>query len=173
MIRRLKGMELYIDPNAMVAENATIVGEVTIGEEANIWYGAVLRGDGGLIRIGAQSSVEDNAVIHGNTDIGCRVIVGHSAVLHACTIEDEVLIGMGAIVMDGVVIGSGSLVAAGSLVLKGTRVPPGSLVMGSPAQVVQATSEQQRASIVKGAHKYVGLARIQLPRFSALQENAT
>lgn len=163
MVREIDGLEMRLHPDAYLAENATLVGEVTLEKGANIWYGAVLRGDCGAIRVGEESSVEDNVVIHGNTVVGKHVIIGHAAVLQNCTIEDECLIGMSATVMDGVIIGTGSLIAAGSLVLKGTIVPPGSLVMGAPAHVVQATSQEQREYILHGPKTYLELAKKQLP----------
>lgn len=166
MIRRIAGLEMKLHPDAFIAEDATLVGAVTLEKDANIWYGAVLRGDMGAITIGAQSAVEDQVVIHGEVVLGERVVVGHCALLHGCTIESECLIGMSATVMDGAVIGAGSIVGAGSLVLKGLQVPPGSLVLGSPAKVVGAVTKEQRENIPLSALSYVDLAALQLPRYA-------
>ena len=145
-----------------VAHNATVVGAVTIGNRANVWYGSVLRGDGDRIDIGPDSNVQDGCVVHADpglpVEVGRRVSIGHRAVLHGCVIEDDVLIGMGAIVLDGARIGAGSLVAAGAVVLAGTAVPPGSLVAGVPGQVRRATTEAERADIVENARQYVVLS---------------
>ena len=126
-------------PSARVAENATLVGDVSLGAEVSVWFGAVLRGDEAAIRVGDGSNIQDNAVVHCDRSfpvlIGKDVTVGHAAILHGCTVEDRCLIGMGAILLNGCVIGSGSLVAAGALVTQDTVIPPGSLVVGSPARI--------------------------------------
>ena len=135
--------------NAYITSRAVVIGDVTIGEESSIWYGAVLRGDINRIEVGHHSNVQDNAVVHLADDFPCLignyVTIGHAAILHACTIEDECLIGMGATVLDGAIIGSQSIVGANALVTMGTVVPPGSLVLGSPAKVVKALSEKEQA----------------------------
>lgn len=167
MIRHIDGMDLTVHPNALVAENATLIGAVAVAAEATIWYGAVLRGDCGKISVGPRSHIEDGAVVHGKTALGSDVIVGHNAVLHGCTVEDGCLIGMSTTVMDGVTVGKGSLIAAGSLVLKNMVIPPGSLVMGQPANIAGQTSYEQRAGILRGSAEYIALARRQLPEFGA------
>ena len=155
-----------IHPTARVADSATVVGRVTLGEEASIWYGAVLRGDEERITVGDGSNIQDNAVLHNEpgfpTVVGRNVTVGHGAILHGCTVEDGVLIGMGAILLNGCVIGAGSIVAAGALVTQGAQVPPGSLVMGSPAKVRRALSPEERAELLADAENYRHLAA-QLP----------
>ncbi|MFD2257046.1 gamma carbonic anhydrase family protein [Luteolibacter algae] len=152
-----------IHPTAFLAKSADIIGRVKIEEQASIWYNSTLRGDINEISVGAQSNIQDNVVVHLSDDYGCHigrlVTVGHSAILHACTIEDEVLIGMGAIVLDGAVIGSRSIVGAGSLVTGGTIIPPGSLVFGSPAKVVRQLSEEEQENVRSWAVKYVKQSR--------------
>lgn len=144
---------------AFVAGSADVVGRVTLGKENSIWYGAVLRGDINEIRIGARSNVQDNAVIHladhHPTVIGDLVTIGHGAIVHACKIEDEVLVGMGACVLDGAVIGKRSIIGAKALVTGGTVIPPGSLVLGSPAKVVRALTDEEQDSVKDWALKYV------------------
>lgn len=152
-----------IDPSAFIASSADLIGAVTVGEEASIWYGAVLRADIEQIVIGPRSNIQDGSVIHlecnQGTRVGEYVTVGHKAILHACTIEDEVLVGMGAIVMDGATIGARSIVGAGALVTMGTQVPPGSLVIGSPAKVVRQLDLEKQRSIKSWADNYVELSR--------------
>src|SRR5438270_626654 len=142
-----------IPTNAFVAPGATVIGDVTLGEESSVWFGAVLRGDINRIVIGPRSNVQDNVVIHLSDAfaavVGALVTIGHGAIVHACTVDDEVLIGMGAIILDGAEIGARSIIGANALVTAGTKIPPGSLVIGSPARVVrQLGSEEQEA--IKG-----------------------
>ncbi len=152
-----------IPSSVFVAASADIIGRVTLGEESSIWYNSTLRGDINQITIGPRSNVQDNAVIHLSDDFGCHVgelvTVGHSAILHACTVRDEVLVGMGAIVLDGAEIGERSIIGAGALVTGGTIIPPGSLVLGSPARVVRALSKEEQAGVRKWALKYVVQSR--------------
>ncbi|HXJ34231.1 MAG TPA: gamma carbonic anhydrase family protein [Candidatus Eisenbacteria bacterium] len=153
-----------LDPTAYVVESATIVGDVVIGPESSVWFGAVVRGDIEAIRIGARSNVQDNATLHVvggkfGTTLGDGVTVGHNAVVHGCTIEDGVLIGMGAIVLDGAVVGAESLVGAAALVAPGTRVPPRSLVLGSPAKVARPLTADELERIRSAASNYVGYAK--------------
>ena len=130
-----------IHPTAFIASTAAVMGDVTLGAEASVWYGAVLRGDMAPIVIGAQSNIQDGTVVHVDEGAPChvgqRVGVGHRVVLHGCTVEDDCLIAMGSILLNGVVIGSGSVVAAGAVVPEGMRVPPRSLVMGVPGRIVR------------------------------------
>ena len=157
-----------IHRSAFVAASADIIGRVTLHEESSVWYHATLRGDINEIVIGPRSNVQDNAVIHLSDDHGCYigelVTVGHSAILHACTVKDEVLIGMGSIVMVGSVIGERSIIGAGALVTGGVIIPPGSLVLGSPAKVVRTLSLDEQAKIKNWAEKYVLGSRIYLER---------
>ncbi len=152
-----------IHPSAFVAASADVIGRVTLEEESSVFYNATLRGDINEIVIGPKSNVQDNGVVHLADDYGCYVgelvTVGHSAILHACTVKDEVLIGMGAIVLDGAVIGERSIIGAGSLVTGGTQIPPGSLVLGSPAKVVKTLSLDDQADIKSWAEKYVRVSR--------------
>jgi carbonic anhydrase/acetyltransferase-like protein (isoleucine patch superfamily) len=145
-----------------VAGNATVVGDVRLGPGSSVFYGAVLRADINSIVIGARSNVQDNVVIHLSDDAGVKVgddcTIGHGAILHACTLEDGCLIGMGATILDRARIGSRSLVGANSLVTQGFTCPPGSLVLGSPAKVVRALSEEEQAGLIKMAAKYVEVA---------------
>ena len=157
-----------IDLSAFIAGSADIIGRVTIPENASIWYTSTLRGDINEIVIGPLSNVQDNAVIHLSDDFGCYVgelvTVGHSAILHACTVKDEALIGMGAIILDGAVIGERSIIGAGALVTGGTVIPPGSLVLGSPAKVVKTLSLEGQSKTKDWALKYVRQSRKFLDR---------
>jgi len=152
-----------IHPEAWVAPNAFIVGDVVINEEVSIWPGCSLRGDIAPIRIGAHSNVQDNAVVHVADNlpaiVGEWVTIGHQATVHACVIEDEVLIGMGAIILDGARIGSRSIVGANATVTAGVQIPPGSLVLGSPGKVVRMLSEAEQADVKRWAERYVVLSR--------------
>jgi carbonic anhydrase/acetyltransferase-like protein (isoleucine patch superfamily) len=152
-----------IEPTAWVAPNATLVGDVGIGADASVFYGAVLRGDVDAIRIGAGSNIQDNVTMHTDSgltmSVGAGVSVGHGAILHGCTIEDDCLVGMGATVLNGAVVGAGSLVAAGAVVLERASVPPGSLVAGVPAKVIRPLSDDERAGLVANARHYVELGR--------------
>lgn len=152
-----------IADSAFVAPGSTVVGDVTIGDQSSVWYSAVLRGDINRIVIGPRSNIQDGSVVHLADDYPCLVgelvTCGHKAILHACTIDDEVLVGMGAIVMDGAEIGARSIIGAGALVTGGTKVPPGSLVLGSPAKVVRSLTAEEQKSIRHWADKYVTVSR--------------
>ena len=145
--------------NVYIAPNATLVGDVVLGKDANIWYGAVLRGDSGTITVGEGSNVQDNAVIHEKTTIGKYCTVGHGAIVHGATIGDGCLIGMGAIVLGGAVLGEGGLVGAGALVTGKTNAPAGSILMGSPAKVEKSMTPEQLVANLKNAAHYVELGR--------------
>jgi carbonic anhydrase/acetyltransferase-like protein (isoleucine patch superfamily) len=153
-----------VHETAWIAPGAVLAGDVEIGEQASVFYTAVVRADLGPIRLGARSNVQDGCVLHTDPGleliIGSGVSVGHRAVLHGCRIEDDVLIGMGAIVMNGAVIGSGSIVAAGALVPEGVVVPPRSMVVGAPGRVRRETTEHELALIALGAGSYVDLAKV-------------
>jgi len=142
-----------------LAKTAVVLGDVTLGDNASVWYGAVLRGDINRIVVGANSNIQDNAVVHLADDFPCLigewVTVGHSAIVHACTVGDECLIGMGATILDGAEIGAQSIVGANALVTGGMKVPPGSLVLGSPAKVVRSLTPEERAGLKYWAEKYV------------------
>ena len=170
MIRKLNDMQMTVAADARIAENATLVGQLTIGSKASVWYGAVLRGDSGHIVVGENCAIEDNAILHSCAVLGRNVVVGHNAIVHGCTVEDDCLIGMNATVLNGAVIGKGSLVAAGSLVKKGMIVPPGSLVMGVPAKIVGPLNDAQREYVASAAQEYLGLSALQLPCWPQLTE---
>jgi len=157
------------DDSNFIAPSADVIGDVTLGAGASVWFHATIRGDVHWIRIGAASNVQDNAVVHVSkgtapTTIGDGVTIGHGAIVHGCTIGDNVLIGMGAIVMDHAEIGAGSIVGAGALVTAGTIVPPGSLVLGRPAKVKRALGEEEVADIAVYARNYL--------RYSAIYRGA-
>jgi carbonic anhydrase/acetyltransferase-like protein (isoleucine patch superfamily) len=151
-----------VDPSAWVAPTASVVGRVRLGPGASVWYGTVVRADLERIEVGAGSNVQDGSVLHADpgrpVTIGEGVTVGHRAVVHGATVEDDVLIGMGSIVLNGARIGSGSIVGAGAVVPEGTEVPPGSLVLGVPGRVRDGQGEEQRRRIVANAEHYVALA---------------
>jgi carbonic anhydrase/acetyltransferase-like protein (isoleucine patch superfamily) len=164
MIRTFGGKRPQLGKGVFLAETCAVIGDVEIGEESSIWYSTVVRGDVMPIRIGARTSIQDNTVIHVTSDfsgttIGNDCTIGHSAIIHACTVEDLCLIGMGSILLDGVRIGRGSLVGAGALVTPGTDIPPGSLVIGSPARVKRTINDKEREQITYGAKHYVELTR--------------
>jgi carbonic anhydrase/acetyltransferase-like protein (isoleucine patch superfamily) len=147
---------------AFVAANATVVGDVTLGAQASVFYGAVLRGDIARIVVGEGSNIQDNAIVHLADDldaiVGAWCTIGHAAIVHACTIEDECLIGMGATVLDGARIGARSIVGANSLVPQRFTCPPGSMIYGSPAKVVRALTAEEQAGLRHWAEKYVVVA---------------
>ena len=140
-----------IDEQAVVADGAVVLGDVTIEKDVSIWYNAVIRGDANSISIGEGTNIQDLAVLHVDADaslaIGKNVTIGHGAILHGCTIKDQALIGMGAIVLNGAVIGKGSMIAAGALVLQNTVVPDGALYMGNPAKFRRMLTEEEPSSV--------------------------
>jgi gamma-carbonic anhydrase len=150
--------------DVFLAPNATLIGDVELGDEASVWFGAVLRGDIGPIRVGARTNVQDLACLHltdgvSTTTIGADVTIGHGAILHGCTVGDRCLIGMGSIVLDNAVIGEGSVIAAGALVPPRMVVPPRSLVRGSPAKVIREVTDEEGMLGLVGAAHYVENAR--------------
>ncbi len=148
-----------LGPNVYIASTAVVLGDVTLGAHSSVWYNAVVRGDINRIVVGDYSNIQDNAVLHLADDFPCLigryVTVGHSAIVHACTVEDECLIGMGATILDGAIIGAQSIVGANALVTQGTVVPPGSMVLGSPAKIVRPLKPVERESLRGWAEKYV------------------
>jgi len=152
-----------IAPDAYVAADAAVVANVEIGPEASVWHQAVLRGDVAHVILGARSNVQDGAVVHTADDlpaiIGNLVTVGHKAIVHACTVEDEVLVGMGSIILDGARIGTRSIIGANATVKQGMEIPPGSLVLGTPAKIVRTLSEAEQDEIKMWALRYVRLSR--------------
>ena len=162
LILPFDGKSPEVEASAWVAPNATLIGSVTLGERASVFYGAVLRGDMDAITIGDDTNLQDNVTMHVDdgvpATVGARVSVGHAAVLHGCTVEDDCLIGMSATVLNGAVIGAGSLVAAGSVVLEGTVIPPRSLVAGVPAKVRREITDEEFAKIQRNADSYLRLS---------------
>jgi carbonic anhydrase/acetyltransferase-like protein (isoleucine patch superfamily) len=148
-----------VSPTAFVAQSANVIGDVTIDDDAVILFGAVMRGDIEGIRFGQGSNLQDNCVIHTDDGhpavVGKFVSIGHGAIVHGATVEDNCLIGMGAVVLNGAVIGEGSLVAAGSVVLEETVVPPGSLVAGVPGKVRRPLTDEEKQAIITNAHNYI------------------
>jgi carbonic anhydrase/acetyltransferase-like protein (isoleucine patch superfamily) len=164
-IRAFAGKRPEIDPSVYIADTATIVGDVHVGARSSIWFGAVLRGDVYHIRVGSETSIQDNTVLHVTHDrfatiVGNRVTVGHSVTLHGCTIGDLCIIGMGATVLDQVEVGERCIVGAGALLTPGTKVPPGHLVVGSPARVKRPLTEAELAWLAASAAHYVELGRV-------------
>jgi len=158
MIIELDGVAPQIHPTAWVAPTAVLIGRVIVGPRANIWFGAVARGDNEPIVIGEGSNVQENSVLHTDMGfpltIGANCTIGHKAMLHGCTIDDGSLVGMGATLLNGAHIGAGSLVGACALVTEGKAIPPGSLVMGSPGKVVRELDEAARQRLLKSAEGY-------------------
>ena len=157
--------------NVYIAETASIIGDVTLEDDVNIWFGAVLRGDMHHIKVGSRSNIQDNAVIHvttavSPTHIGSGVTIGHCAIIHGCTIEDDCMIGMSATVMDDAVIGKGSLVGAGSLVPPNMKIPPKSLVVGVPCKIVRNITDEEYTMIIDRPQEYIDLAEIYLKESS-------
>lgn len=168
MLKGYKQFTPVIDPTAYIAENTSIIGDVEIGSLSSIWYGVRIRGDINSVIIGSGSNIQDNSVVHGDTKtdnpaygktvIGSGVTIGHGAIIHGCIIEDDCLIGMGAIILSGARIGTGSLIAAGALVLEGRQIPPKSLVFGVPGAVKGPIGEEKLASIKASAAHYLEAA---------------
>ena len=155
-----RGIYPEIHPTVFLADGARVIGDVRIGANSSVWFNAVIRGDVCPIRIGERTNAQDNVTLHvthdtGPLNIGDNVTIGHGAVLHACTVEDYSLIGMGAILLDNCVIESWSIVAAGSLVRQGFRVPSGMMVAGVPAKVVRPITDAERASLAESAENYI------------------
>jgi len=156
MYHKVSGTPLF------VAGNATVIGDITFGKEVGIWFGAVIRADKDRIEIGDRSNIQDNCVIHTSKGfpviLGNDVSVGHGAILHGCSIQDRVLVGMGAIVLNGAKVGSGSIIGAGAVITEGKEIPPDSVVVGVPGKIVRQTGADQRQHILNNAVSYVELA---------------
>jgi carbonic anhydrase/acetyltransferase-like protein (isoleucine patch superfamily) len=154
---RVSGVPLF------VAGNATVIGEVTVGKQVGIWFGAVIRADKDRIVIGDRSNIQDNCVVHTSKGfpvmIGNDVSVGHGAILHGCTIGNQVLVGMGAIIINGARVGEGSIIGAGAVITEGKDIPPNSVVIGVPGKIVRQTDNVQQQHILNNAVSYVELAR--------------
>lgn len=150
--------EKRMKDEVFVAPGAIVIGDVVLEKNVNIWYGAVLRGDSGAIRIGQGTNIQDNCVIHEQTTIGQYCTVGHGAIVHGCTVGDGSVIGMGAVVLTGAVIGDGCLVGAGAVVTGKTNAPAGSLLLGSPAKVIKQLTPEQISQQRLEAQHYIQLA---------------
>ncbi|WP_217551858.1 gamma carbonic anhydrase family protein [Streptomyces sp. GbtcB6] len=163
LIVGIGGREPKVEADVFVAPTASVIGDVTLKAGASVWYGAVVRGDVEKITVGAQANVQDNVTLHADpgfpVTVGERVSIGHNAVVHGATVEDDCLIGMGATVLNGAVIGAGSLVAAQALVPQGMVVPPGSLVAGVPAKVRRELSQEEREGVTLNGTLYAELAK--------------
>ena len=164
VIERFLGLSPEIDDTAYIASSAVVSGAVRIGRNASIWHNVTLRGDANYITIGAGTNIQDNSVVHIDssrypTRIGAHVTIGHSAIIHACTIEDLAFIGMGAIVMDGAVIQTGAMVAAGAMVTPGKHVPSGELWAGRPAKKMRDLTDKETQDLAISAERYVELGR--------------
>lgn len=160
MIRPYRGVYPKVAPSAYIDQAATVIGDVTFGERSSIWPSAVARGDVNRIVIGEETNIQDGAVLHGELDrypviLGNRVTVGHMACLHGCVIEDDVLVGIGAIVLNGARVGRGSVIAAGALVPEGMEIPPESMVMGTPAKVRRPVTPEETARFAENAQRYI------------------
>ena len=163
-VYELNGVAPRLGRDVYIADGARVIGDVHLGDEASVWFGAVLRGDYMPIRVGAGTNIQDNAVVHitsgqSGATIGEGVTVGHAAIIHGCTIGSGCLIGMGSIVLDGAVVGEGSFVAAGSLVTPGTLIPPRSFVVGRPAKATRSASDADAIMIRAAAAHYAQYAR--------------
>ncbi|HBK89618.1 MAG: gamma carbonic anhydrase family protein [Cyclobacteriaceae bacterium] len=159
IIKTVRGKSPVVGSNCFLADNAVVVGEVIMGDSCTVWFNAVVRGDVHSITIGSQTNIQDGAIIHCTYQKACTVIgnnvsIAHGAIVHGCTIEDNVLIGMGAIIMDNAVIGEGSVIAAGAIVLSGTRVEPGSLYAGIPARRIKDAGPEMAEVIARTARNY-------------------
>jgi carbonic anhydrase/acetyltransferase-like protein (isoleucine patch superfamily) len=162
LIRAFEGKYPSIHKKSFIADSADIIGEVTIEEEANIWYGAVLRGDVNYISIGRGSNIQDNCTVHTSPRnfpavIGQYVTIGHNAIIHGCVIGDNCLIGMGSIILDGAEIGEGTIIGAGSIVSQGKKIPSGVLCLGSPARVIRELTVEEKQKIKETAKSYISL----------------
>ncbi len=163
MIHAIGDKEPIIHDSAFVAWNAEAAGDIQMAEESSLWFGATIRADIGMVRVGRASNIQDGAVVHVEEDspciIGKNVTIGHGAILHGCIIEDFCLIGMGAIILDKAQIGAKSVVGAGALVTQGKHFPPRSLIVGSPAKAIRTISDEDAARMLKNNLRYVELAK--------------
>lgn len=163
LIKPVRGIQPKFGKDCWMAENATIVGEVEMGDQCTIWFNAVVRGDVNYIKIGNKTNIQDNATIHGTyekapTNIGNNVSIGHNAIVHGCTLKDEVLVGMGAIVMDNAVVGEGAIIAAGAVVLQNTHVEANTIYAGVPAKKVKTVGPENREMQSRIANNYIKYA---------------
>jgi gamma-carbonic anhydrase len=177
MLRPYRGLLPAVHASAYVDATAQVIGDVEIGEESSVWMNVVIRGDVHRIRIGRRTNIQDGTIVHVMRDthpttIGNEVTIGHAAVVHGCTIEDRVLIGMGVMLLNGAYIGADSIVAAGTLVTEEKRMPPRSLVMGRPGKVVRPLTDDEVATIREYAERYVGYRLEYMPQTPSLERQA-
>lgn len=155
-----------VSPSAFVHAAACVIGRVSLGDEASVWPNATLRGDTDRITVGARTNIQDGAVLHADAGVPCTVgsgvTIGHLACVHGCTVEDDVLVGIGAIILNGATIGRDSIVGAGAVVTEGTVIPPGSLVLGTPGRVVRATTGDQRQGIRHSSEHYIDMITVHI-----------
>lgn len=164
MIKSYKNITPTLGDDAWIADNAIVAGDIEIGEESNIWFGVMMRGDVHEIRIGKRTNIQDNAVVHvtrgvSGTYIGDEVTIGHGAIIHACTIEDRCLVGMGAIILDEAKMETGSMLAAGAVLTPRKIVPSGQLWGGNPARYMRDMTDEEKAFLPKSADNYVRLSK--------------
>ena len=163
MIKAYKDKAPVIQENCFIAETANIVGDVTIGSNSNIWYNVVIRADVNYVKIGENTNIQDNSVVHNSagfpTIIGDNVTVGHNAIVHACKVGNNTLIGMGSIILDGSEIGEETIIGAGALVAPGKKIPSGVLAVGSPAKVVRELTKEEKEGLRDSANKYVKISK--------------
>ena len=163
MIKEFCGKYPNINDNAYISESVDIIGDVLIGENVNIWFGARLRADINRIVVGKNSNIQENSVVHIDTDyetiIGKNVTIGHGAIIHGCNIDDNVLVGMGSIILNGAKIGKNTIIGAGSLITQGKSFEEGVLVLGNPAKVIRKLTDEEIDSIQKSANNYVALSK--------------
>lgn len=163
MIREYQGISPTIHSTCFIAETAALIGRVTLEENVNIWYGVVLRGDDNYIKVGKNTNIQDNTVLHIAKDYPCiigeNVTIGHGAIVHACTIGNNVLVGMGSIVLNGAIVEENVIIGAGALIPQGKIIPKNSLVLGSPAKVVRQLTESEIANLQERADDYTVLSK--------------
>jgi carbonic anhydrase/acetyltransferase-like protein (isoleucine patch superfamily) len=164
LVRGFGGKRPLVDASAFIADSATVIGDVHVGARSSVWFGAVIRGDVFHIRVGEETSIQDNTVIHVThdryaTQVGSKVTVGHSVTLHGCTVGDLCIVGMGATILDQAIVEDRCIIGAGALVTPGTRIPAGSLAVGSPARVKRPLTEDELVWLEGSAQHYVDLAR--------------
>ncbi|NMA87490.1 MAG: gamma carbonic anhydrase family protein [Tissierellia bacterium] len=158
MIKNLKNIKPNIHKNSFIAEDAAVIGDVSIGEGTSIWYSAVVRGDIESITIGKYSNIQDNCTVHTETNIPTKIgdytVVGHNAIVHGCTVGDNCLIGMGSVILNNAVIGDNCIIGAGTVVTEGKEIPPSSLVIGIPGKVVRQVTEEEIRAVKANAIRY-------------------
>ncbi len=172
-IEEYKGKIPKIHPSVYISDNAYVIGDVEIGEDSSVWFGTVIRGDVNFIRIGKRTNIQDNSVIHVThetypTIVGDNVTVGHRVILHGCVLKNNILVGMGAIIMDGTKIDDNVIIGAGALVTQNKRIPPGVLVAGVPAKIVRDLREEEVKMVEKSAMDYVKYKNDYLNKYKAL-----